>query len=48
VSRAAIVRVAAVREVLPHGAGPGRVRFDGGVELEVSRRRYADLLRRLE
>ncbi len=47
VSRAAIVRLDAVREVVPSGAGQGIVRFAGGFEIEVSRRRYPDLLRRL-
>ena len=47
VSRAAIVRLDAVREVVPHGTGQGQVRLTNGLEIEVSRRRYPDLLRKL-
>lgn len=48
VSRAAIVRLDAVREVVPHGTGQGQVRLTNGLEIEVSRRRYPDLLHKLE
>jgi two-component system, LytTR family, response regulator len=48
VSRAAIVRLDAVREVVPHGANQGQVRLTNGLEIEVSRRRYPELLKKLE
>ena len=47
VSRAAIVRLDAVREIVPHGSGQGRVRLTNDLEIEVSRRRYPDLLKQL-
>jgi len=47
VSRAAIVHLDAVSEVTPSGAGQGRARLTSGLEIEVSRRRYPELLRKL-
>jgi two-component system, LytTR family, response regulator len=48
VSRAAIVNLDAVQEVLPLIGGYGQVVLKGGARLEVSRRRLKDLITRLE
>jgi len=47
VSRAAIIRLDAVREVLPRGGGNGEVELRDGTRLEVSRRRLKSLVERL-
>ncbi len=47
VSRAAIVNLDAVIEVVPEAGGPGEVRLRNGTRLEVSRRRFKDLAARL-
>lgn len=44
ISRAAIVRLSAVAEVHPMPGGSGEVRLKNGERLEVSRRRFRDLL----
>ena len=44
VSRAAIVRLDEVREVQPEAGGPGVVTLKDGRKIEVSRRRYRELL----
>lgn len=48
VSRAAIVNLDAIQEVLPLIGGYGQVVLKGGARLEVSRRRLKDLITRLE
>lgn len=48
VSRNAIVNMDAVREVLPLSGGQAEVKLRDGTTLEVSRRRYRDLITRLE
>lgn len=48
VSRAAIVRLDRVREVLPLTGGYGEVRLSDGTTVEVSRRRFKELMQRLE
>jgi two-component system LytT family response regulator len=47
ISRAAIVNLDAVREVVPLSGGQGEVKLADGLQLEVSRRRFADLTERL-
>jgi len=47
ISRAAIVRMDAVREVLPQSGGHGEVLLANDVRLEISRRRFKELLERL-
>jgi two-component system LytT family response regulator len=47
VSRAAIVNLDAVREVVPLASGGGEVSLTGGARIEVSRRRYRSLLENL-
>jgi two-component system LytT family response regulator len=47
ISRAAIVNLDAVREVVPGPGGQGQVVLSDGARLEVSRRRFADLTHRL-
>ena len=47
ISRAAIVQLEAVQELVPRAGGAGRVNLKGGSSLEVSRRRYRALLDRL-
>ena len=47
VSRAAIVNLDAVREVVPLGSGLAEVVLSTGERLEVSRRRFRDLMERL-
>jgi two-component system LytT family response regulator len=47
ISRAAIVRLDAVREVVPLGGSQGEVVMVDGTRLEISRRRYKPLLERL-
>jgi len=44
VSRAALIALSAVREVHPMPGGSGEVLLANGVRLEVSRRRYRELL----
>lgn len=44
VSRAAIIRLDDVKEVLPMPGGNGEVALKSGRKLEVSRRRFKDLL----
>ena len=48
VSRAAIVNLDSVSEVLPLTGGTADVMLKDGVRLEVSRRRVRDLLQRLD
>lgn len=48
ISRAAIVNLDAVAEVLPAGNGQGEVRLTNGLEIEVSRRRFKELLEHLQ
>jgi two-component system LytT family response regulator len=47
ISRAAIVNLDAVREVVPCAGGQGQVVLSDGSRLDVSRRRFADLTDRL-
>lgn len=47
ISRAAIVNLDAVREVVPQEGGNGEVRLRDGTSLEVSRRRFKTLMERL-
>jgi DNA-binding LytR/AlgR family response regulator len=47
ISRAAIVRLDAVREVLPSSGGSGEVVLNNGTQLEISRRRFKQLLEKL-
>jgi len=47
ISRAAIVRMDAVREVLPQAGGHGEVLLANDIRLEISRRRFKELLERL-
>ena len=47
VSRAALVNLNAISEVIPMGAGSGEVLLKNGQRLEVSRRRFRDLLQLL-
>jgi two-component system LytT family response regulator len=47
ISRAAIVSLDAVAEAIPMPGGNGEVRLAGGTRLEVSRRRFQELLERL-
>lgn len=47
VSRAVIVALDAVREVLPHAGGSGTITLASGATIEVSRRRMPDLVARL-
>jgi two-component system, LytTR family, response regulator len=47
ISRAAIVNLDAVREVVPGPGGQGQVVLSDGARLEVSRRRFGDLTTRL-
>ena len=47
ISRAAIVNLDAVRELVPLGDGTGEVRLGNGARLEVSRRRFGTLTKRL-
>ena len=44
ISRAAMVNLSAVTEVHPMPGGSGEVVMKNGVRLEVSRRRYRDLM----
>jgi two-component system LytT family response regulator len=48
ISRAALVNLNAVTRVLPMSAGSGEVLLQNGQHLEVSRRRFRDLLRALD
>jgi two-component system LytT family response regulator len=48
ISRAALIRIDEVKEVAPMPGGSGEVSLKGGRRLEVSRRRFRDLLDRLE
>jgi two-component system, LytTR family, response regulator len=48
ISRAVIVNLDAIQEVLPLMGGYGQVVLKGGARLEVSRRRLKDLISRLE
>lgn len=48
ISRAALVNLNAVTKVLPMSAGSGEVLLRNGQQLEVSRRRFRDLLRALD
>ncbi len=48
ISRAAIVKLDQVREVQPVSGGYGEVKLADGTSLEVSRRRYRELLERLD
>ena len=47
VSRAAIVHLDAVREVMPSEGGQGEARLVNGMTIGVSRRRMPELMRRL-
>lgn len=47
ISRHAIVNLQAVTQVVPHQGGAGQVVLSTGATLEVSRRRFADLLEQL-
>jgi two-component system LytT family response regulator len=47
ISRAALVNLSAVTEVIPVGTGSGEVLLKNGQRLEVSRRRFRDLLQSL-
>ena len=47
ISRNAIVNLHAVKQVVPHQGGAGQVVLNTGAALEVSRRRFADLLHQL-
>jgi len=47
ISRAAIINLDAVREVLPQGSGQGEVKLTDGSLLDVSRRRFKELMERL-
>ena len=47
ISRAAIVNLDAVHELIPGATGQGEVTLRDGTRLEVSRRRYKDLTERL-
>lgn len=47
ISRSAIVNLRAVKQVVPHQGGAGHVVLTSGTTLEVSRRRFADLLQQL-
>jgi len=47
ISRAALICLNAVREVLPQSGGHGEVLMKNGDRLEISRRRFKDLLERL-
>jgi len=48
VSRAALINLNAVAEVFPLPGGSGEVLLKNGQRLEVSRRRFRDLLQSLE
>jgi two-component system LytT family response regulator len=48
ISRSAIVNLNAVTEVTPLGGGAGEVQLKNGQRLEVSRRRYRELLQALD
>lgn len=48
ISRSALIRIDEVREVAPMPGGSGEVALKSGRRLEVSRRRFRDLLDRLE
>lgn len=48
ISRSALIRMDEVREVAPMPGGSGEVALKNGRRLEVSRRRFQDLLKRLE
>ena len=48
ISRAAIVNLDAVHELIPASVGHGELTLRDGTRLEVSRRRYRDLTARLE
>jgi len=48
ISRAAILNLNAVSEVIPMGSGSGEVVLKNGERLEVSRRRFRDLLQALD
>lgn len=48
ISRAALIRIDEVKEVAPMPGGSGEVTLKNGRRLEVSRRRFRDLLDRLE
>jgi two-component system LytT family response regulator len=48
ISRSALVRIDEVKEVAPMPGGSGEVALKNGRRLEVSRRRFRDLLDRLE
>lgn len=47
ISRAAIVNLDAVREVIPREGGPGEAKLSNGTAIGVSRRRMTDLMARL-
>lgn len=47
VSRSAIVNLEAISEIVPLPGGQGEIRLTNGLEIEVSRRRFKDLLTRL-
>jgi two-component system, LytTR family, response regulator len=48
ISRAGLVRLDAIREVIPLIGGSGEVILSNGMKLEVSRRRFRDLLDQLK
>ncbi len=48
ISRASMVRLEAVREVIPMMGGSGEVLLKNGIQLEVSRRRFRELLEALK
>jgi two-component system LytT family response regulator len=47
ISRAAIVRLGAIREVLPLPGGHGEILLVNDAKLEISRRRFKELIDRL-
>ena len=47
ISRAAIVRLEAVREVVPEAGGAGWLKLADGTRLDVTRRRFRELLERI-
>ena len=48
VSRAAIVNLDSIQEVFPMPGGHGEVLLKNGTRLEVSRRRFKELMEKLE
>ena len=48
ISRTSIVHLDAIREIVPLGGGQGELRLQNGLELEVSRRRFRELMQKIE